>query len=247
MPFRHQICRYALRTTDIPAARAFYTSVLGEAFSRSGVEVIPLPERARKLGAPSHFSGYVAVEEADFDAKLAALTSRGAEQLGPTTRDDEGHRRAWLRDPFGARIGLWDGLGDSKQTMSEQGTLTPGPVAWHLLHTTDPEEALSFYADLFGWESKGRVDLGEGRGSHRLFAWGAGGEPVGSFTDLARLPHVHAQWLYCFPTEDIESAATTVRAKGGVVAGISEGQTGHRFAGCDDPQGAAFALIEVRR
>lgn len=254
---RHPISRYVLRTTDVPAAEAFYSAVLGEAFWRSGARAIPLPDRARERGAPSHWAGYVAVEDTDFDTKCAAFTAASAQQLGPTTRDESGARSAWFRDPFGAHIGLQSRLTTSKQdtstlATSEKGTSTlatsaAAPVIWHLLHTTDPDRALSLYAGLFGWDSRGHVDLGADRGSHRVFAWDAAGEPAGSVTDLARLPHVHAQWLCCFPTSDIESAVAQVHARGGVALGISEMQTGHLIAGCDDPQGAAFALIEVRR
>ena len=274
MAARNRLCRYVLRTTDVAAARAFYAELLGDGFWRATLDVVPLPERARAAGAPSHWAGYIAVEEADFDAKQAAFVAAGSAQLGPMTRDDSGARSAWFQDPMGARVGLYSGVpgahppvalrapgpsqialsvregrGTSHDDWNGSSAESPAaerPVTWHFLHTTDPDKALSFYCGLFGWAPKDRVDLGAERGSHRTFAWDAAGEPVGSATDLARLPHVHAQWLYCFPTEDIESRVELVRARGGVVAGISETPSGDRIAGCDDPQGAAFALIQRR-
>lgn len=237
MAARNRLCRYVLRTTDVPAARAFYGELFGDAFWREDIDVTPLPERARAAGAPSHWAGFIAVEDADFEAKHAAFVAAGGAPLGPTTRDEAGARSAWFQDPLGARVGLWSGQAGS----------TEDPVTWHLLHTTDPDRALAFYCGLFGWTPKARVDLGDERGSHLSFAWDAAGEPAGSATDLARLPHVHAQWLYCFPVDDIESRAALVRARGGIVVGISEMQSGARIAGCDDPQGAAFALIQRRR
>src|SRR6185295_9365955 len=89
-----------------------------------------------------------------------------------------------LRDPFGAIMALTSVSNGRADT----------PVAWHLHSSRDEEGALHLYAGILGWSALERQDLGE-RGRHVTFSWESHGRPVGSTCDIARRPHVHAQWL----------------------------------------------------
>ena len=64
-------------------------------------------------------------------------------------------------------------------------------------------------------------------------------------SDIAGRPGVHPAWLFHFRVAAFEPALGAVRAGGGVVFGSFVLPGGARSAVCDDPQGAAFALLEA--
>ena len=103
---------------------------------------------------------------------------------------------------------------------------------------------MEVYASLLGWTALERQDLGE-RGRHVTFAWAAGSRAVGSTSDMARRPHVHAQWLFFFATSDFDASLARARELGGLVTRPERTADGHRVVACDDPQGAAFGLYET--
>lgn len=223
---------YTLRTSDPDRAERFYADVLGDSFWGSGIRVAPLPERARALGVPSHWLGHVCVS--DLDTMSQTLIAGGSEPLGPTQTSADGDRRAILRDPFGAVIGL----------TNEAPLATRDRVALHVHHSEDEERASQVYRTWFGWSEADRSDLGLELGRHRMFAWQVGGRPAGIFTNLATLPHVHTQWLFCLRVPDFDAAIDRVRARGGLALEPVRTAQGGRITGGDDPQGAAFALYE---
>src|SRR6185369_9506031 len=94
--FFHQV----LRTTDAPAARAFYAAVLG----RDDAEIFPLHEQALARGARPHWLGFLEVD--DVDAAVLAMTARGATALGPKWVNPAGLEAATLRDSGGALLAL---------------------------------------------------------------------------------------------------------------------------------------------
>ena len=105
------------------------------------------------------------------------------------------------------------------------------------------DEGIRVYADILGWTALERQDLGE-RGRHVTFTWDGGRDAVGSTSDIARRPHVHAQWLFFFQTHDLDAALARVRDLGGLTLPVTTTPEGARVAACDDPQGAAFGLYE---
>ena len=185
MPGR-RFCRYELRTTDLSAASAFYTHVLGSQFWDSNVSLSSLPDRAAARGAPAHWLGHIGVR--DVEEMTRRIATLGGQQLGPVQADAAGLLHAVVRDPFGAVLAV------SSEAVSSR----PSAV-WHVSHTEDHEQAFAWYADLFGWTSTERLDLGPERGRHQLFAWDESARSVGSMANTARLPHIHPQWLFFFP------------------------------------------------
>ena len=225
--------RYELRTSDPEVARAFYAEVLGAEFWNSGaVSTARLPERAAAAGAPPHWLGHIGVK--DVEQTVSRITALGGERLGPLHSGADGSFRAILRDPFGAVLSLSFASVDSCQTA----------VAWHLHHSKDHESSFAWYARFFGWTRGEVIDLGPRQGSHQMFAWDESGKIGGSMTDSARLPGIHAQWLFFFPVSEIEMSLARVRALGGST--LEPMQTARRdwVAPCNDPQGAAFALYQ---
>jgi predicted enzyme related to lactoylglutathione lyase len=219
----------------VNAARAFYTDVLGAQFWGPGVSLAPLPARAAALGAPAHWLGHIGTN--DVEGAAGRIVGAGGQQLGPTLRAADGSSVAVLRDPFGAVMAVGSDTSPSSHS----------PVAWHLLHVKDHARAFAAYADLFGWRGTEVLDLDSDIGRQQLFAWDESGVSVGGVTDLARLPHIHAQWMFCFPVTHIEDACDKVRARGGTVAEPARAPNGDLVASCEDAQRAAFALYQSAR
>jgi len=223
---------YVLRTTDVAAARDFYSAVLGT----TNVEIFQLHEQALARGARPHWLGFIDVPDVDLAA--SAFAARGAAPLGPKWVNPRGLEAAVMRDPGGAVVAL--------------GKPVPGSefphigVTWHVANTPDVERAITNYRELFGWEFKQPVDLA-GHGVFHPFAWQAGGAAVGALSDIAQRPGVHPHWLFHFQVAALDSALDAVRAGGGLVLGPFSLPSGVRIGVCDDAQGAAFALLESER
>jgi hypothetical protein len=228
-------CRYALRTTDLDAARKFYSEAIGLELPNgkseaSSLEAWPLHERARANGAPAHWLGQISVD--DVEGSAARLVELGGERLGPAVRTADGTHYATLRDPFGAVVAV-RARGES---------LSDDPIAWHQLHTRDAERAWQVYSELFGWVHTETLDVPDPVGGYRLFAWSDAGKSMGSIGNTGRRDGVHPHWLFYLPIADIDAAVDRVRSLGGKAMDPITLPDGSRLAACDDPQGAAFGL-----
>jgi uncharacterized protein len=218
-PMTSRFVRYELRTTDVNAATSFYAAVLG----RRDLTIRALPDAARNRGAPAHWLGYLST--ADQGGAIAALqrwTEHGAMPIGARVGNG-----AVVRDPGGATLALLDSA-----AIEDVG------VVFHALHTPNAERAAQRYAELFGWV------LTETRQPFQHFAFEAGGPDAGVITDIAGRPEVHPHWMFFFAPASFEAALACVREHGGKVIGPIALPDGRRVAACDDPQGAAFGLIE---
>lgn len=211
--------RYALRTTDVEAARTFYRDIAGLEFTTpSGLELWPLPKQAKERGAPPHWLGMIVVEHVERAAE--DIVKRGGERLGPTTTF------AAMRDPSGAAFAIRAGMKP----------LAKPPVSWHHLNTRDIDAAWQFYAELLGWH---RTSVDE---DLHLFAWPGATEAAGSISKTARQPGMHPHWLFSFPVEALAPTLERVRAANGQTLAQVKLPSGQRLAACVDPQGAMFGL-----
>jgi len=219
-----RFCRYELRTTNVAAASEFYASVLG----RRDLIIRELPVSARARGAPAHWLGYLSTAALGGSLRvLQRWNAQGAMPIGARMGDG-----AVVRDPGGAMLALTD-----------SSELVDAGVALHVLHTPHAASAAQIYVELFGWVLTEKLELGA-LGSFQQFAWRTGEPTAGSIVDLAGRPDVHPQWQYFFAVNSLDSALQSVRSLGGSVIGPTELPNGSRVAACDDPQGAAFGVIE---
>ena len=224
--------RYVLRSLDVDAARDFYRQVFTSEFWRNGIDVAPLPARAAARGVPGYWLGHIGVD--DPVPPMYRFLEAGATRLDPPPADGRDSGGVVLRDPFGAIIALTPANGATAESR----------VAWHLLSARDEERAITVYSDILGWSPVERQDLGP-RGRHVTFSFDGDGHAVGSTSDIANLPHVHAQWLYFFATGDFDGAIIRARERGALVLQPTTTPNGHRVVACDDPQGAAFGIYET--
>jgi len=226
-------CRVELRTTDVNAARAFYATLFGH--DRAAIWL--LHEQARARGAVPHWLGHINVGDT---ARLAAVTNefvtRGAVQLGPAlATDDRGHFTV-LRDPGGAIVAL--------AAPPQPGSAPVLEVAWSVLNTNNVAVARANYRALYGWDIAESATVGPHGAYHEFSSSAAASARVGALADIAGRPGVHAHWLHFFRTESLDDAVAATRRAGGTALDLTPGPSGARIAVCEDPQGAAFGLIE---
>jgi predicted enzyme related to lactoylglutathione lyase len=241
---------YGLMTTDVAAAKAFYTKVVGWGAQDASTPDMPyilftvgmdsvcglmeLPEDARRMGVTPRWIGYVGVDDVDSTADRIGRLG-GTVHVPPT--DVAGISRfSVFADPQLATLALFKWLHPGQPQPPDVGG--PGHVGWHELLATDWETAFAFYAELFGWR-RADTDIGP-IGEYQLFS--AAGQTVGGmFTKppFAKEPF----WLYYFNIGDIDAAIERVKARGGqILDGPVEVSGGSWVARCTDPQGATFAL-----
>ena len=241
---------YELITTDMEAAKVFYTKVVGwgardapgpgrpyTLFTVGKASVsglMDLPEDARKMGGKPSWIGYVGVD--DVDATAARIRRLGGAVHVPPTEVPGVSRFSIFADPQMARLALFKWLRPIHEQPAELGA--PGRIGWHELLAADWEQALAFYGELFGWQ-KGDADIGE-MGTYQLFS--VGGQTIGGMlTKPSMIPSPF--WLYYFNVADIDAAAQRVQAGGGeILDGPLELPGGSWVVQCTDPQGAIFAL-----
>jgi uncharacterized protein len=246
---------YELTTSDLEAAMAFYTKVVGwgtRDVSRPGLAytvftlgeapvsgLITLPEDARKMGAKPRWIGYLGVD--DVDATVDRIKQLGGAVHVPPTNVLDVSRFAVVADPQMATFALVKWLKPDQELSAELDT--PGRVGWHELLAADREKALAFYGELFGWQ-KAEVNVGA-LGTYQLFS--AGGQTIGGMVTKPRKVRVPS-WVYYFNVGDIDAAAKRVKAGGGqLLEGPIEIPDGNWVVQCVDPQGAIFALVGKRR
>jgi uncharacterized protein len=252
--FHGRFIWYELLTTDVEAARVFYTAVVGwgtrdasapgmpytlfTAADASVCGLMSLSDDARRMGAVPSWMGYVGVD--DVDAMADRVQRLGGVVHVPPTDIPDVSRFSIVADPQMATLALFKGFRAAQEPPSEP--RTSGRVGWHELFAADWETAWAFYRELFSWQ-KADTDTGA-MGTYQLFS--AGGETIGGmFTKPAAVPVPF--WLYYFNVVDIDIAMRQVKAgRGAILNGPIEVPGDRWILQCADPQGAMFALVGKR-
>jgi len=243
---------YELCTSDLDAASAFYSAVIGWTVQKSqlpgtdyrlagvgdrhvaGLMTLPPGQRPQR---PTWF-GYIAVD--DVDAKIAEVTAQGGGVHHPATDIPTVGRFAVVSDPQGAVFMLFKGAGTPAAPLQMMQT---GSIGWHELHTSDLDGGWRFYERMFGWTKAAVHDMGP-IGAYQLFQ--ASALPVGGMFTDRETPHPH--WLYYFAVDDIDAAQERLKAGGGKLrSGPHQVPGGAWVVNAEDPQGGTFALVGMRR
>lgn len=241
-----------LLTTDLNAAGAFYSKVVGWKAvpfapdgsyitfnSKSGpvAGLMVLPEGAKAMGAPPNWMMYVGTPNVDDTAlRIAQLKGRVLKQ--PEDIPGTG-RYAVVQDPFGATFGIYT----PKTARPANDKPGVGEFSWFELYTPNPEGAWTFYQSLFGWEKTSAMDMGE-MGVYQMFGRG-GGVPRGGI--MKPPPGAPAAWMPYAMVPDAKAAASAAQANGGkIVNGPMEVPGGDWIAQGLDPQGAMFAVHSLK-
>ncbi len=247
-------CWVELGTSDASGARTFYTDLLG--FSSDDVDLgasstytlltledksiaglYTLSEDQKQQGISPHWLSYVLVEDVDASARRAKELG-GTLSMGPFDVPNVG-RMAMLRDPTGAVFALF-------QTGGHEGAASmdnkPGMFCWNELATRDTGAAKKFYTELFAWTAE---DSDSPMGTHTTFK-NAGRLAGGMLTLSDAMGDIPPHWLVYFAVEDCDGAVDKASGTGGrVVVPPSNIPDIGRFSVVTDPQGAAFAVIQL--
>jgi predicted enzyme related to lactoylglutathione lyase len=245
---------YELATTDVEAAKAYYSAVVGWKTAETSAGpagytlfiagdtpvagLTKLPEEAIRAGALAQWSGYVGVE--DVDAAAARVKQLGGTVYIPPTDLPNVSRFSVIADPQMAMLALVKGR-ERGQEEARQPDIA-GRVCWHELRTADVERAFSFYSELLGWK-KEHVHSGP-EGTYHYFSIGT--RTVGGMS--VKPPEwPRSLWFYYFSVAGVEAAAKRVTSHGGqVIYGPATMVEGARMIHCLDQQGVPFALIDTR-
>jgi hypothetical protein len=250
---------YELMTTDPDAATRFYGSILGWSVAASeqpdmdyrifsaGPEQVggfmALTPEMTEGGAQPCWAGYIAVDNTD--AAAAAIKSAGGQVLmGPNDIPGIG-RFAFVADPQGALFYVMtDSSGQESHAFAAYEPKA-GHCAWNELATSDPEAAIAFYAEQFGWSKDSDMDMGP-MGTYHMMKAGGGRFMVGGI--MRKVPEdPQSHWLHYFRVEDIDAAAERIAAYGGRIhIPAMEIPGGEYSLAAADPDGAYFGLVGPR-
>ena len=186
------------------------------------------------------------IVESVSDAAARAAVAGGRVLLEPFDALPAG-RLAVIADPTGAVIALWEpGSRYGAGIVNE-----PSAYAMSLLSTDDPERALTFYGELFGWEADPFEPApGASVWLFRLPGY-VGGEPsqpvprdvVAVMSPLE--PGTPPSWGVDFWIADAERAAAAAPGLGGRVIAEPFEIPMFRRAVLADPQGAVFSVSQL--
>jgi uncharacterized protein len=244
---------YELMTSDVRAAEAFYSEVVGWQVDASDPQytllkigaaqvagMMATPPELKAMGVPPAWSGYVRVD--DVDAAEARILQLGGKVVRPGSDIPDVGRFAVVADPQGATFLLFKPARHDPPPMPAADA--PGTTGWHELRAADGAAVFGFYATLFGWTRGEALDMGP-MGVYQLFE--IDGVPSGAVMtrESDALP---PSWRYYFRVDAIDAAARRVARLGGAVTmGPDQVPGGTWVLHGRDPQGALFALMSMTK
>ncbi|MFC9328219.1 VOC family protein [Kitasatospora sp. NPDC057015] len=232
-----------IATSDPAAAKAFYGELFGwraETDPRpeaGGYTVMHLGEAPAAglsplYGPEQRTAWSVSFAVRDADATAAEVVAAGGRVLMEPMEVLDIGRFAVVADPSGAVFALWQA-----RTFAGAGVFNdPGALGWAELLTRDPERAVAFYPEVFGWS----VNEGES-----YTQWGLAGEDFGGLLAMGDQfpPDLPPHWLPYFAVADVDVTASRAAGLGGeVLMPATTVPAGPRIAVLRDPQGAAFGV-----
>lgn len=239
-------CWVECQVADIGLAATFYADLLGwdietaddgmsEMVARvGGAAVAGLSPKPAAAGPPQ-WATVFAVD--DLDAAVARAADAGGTALVDPVGDAVAGRLAYLDDPTGALVGLWQAAGRIGFERAHE----PGTVAWSELHTRDLDAAKTFYAQVLGFRYDDTVDEQLSYATAR----GADGEAIaGLFLDAMMPPEVPAHWLVWFLVDEVDAVAERATAMGAVAMMTPSAGPSGRMSVLAAPHGEVFGLTD---
>ncbi|MEU1795128.1 VOC family protein [Streptomyces californicus] len=235
---------------DVEGAKSFYGDVLGWTFGESASEfgdytqafadgraaaavVPPMP------GADDTSAWCLYFASPDAAATAVKVRDNGGEVLMEPMRIGDFGTMALARDPGGAVFGIWQ-AGRHEGFETEMGA--PGGYCWSEVFTRDPQRVDAFYPAVFPYTVRKFDDESM---DFTMF-------DVAGRTVLGRMamgeefpPEVPSYVNVYFAVSDCDAAVAKATARGGELRYGPVDSPFGRFAAISDPQGAAFAVIDL--
>ncbi|MEU3878459.1 VOC family protein [Streptomyces californicus] len=235
---------------DVEGAKSFYGDVLGWTFGESASEfgdytqafadgraaaavVPPMP------GADDTSAWCLYFASPDAAATAVKVRDNGGEVLMEPMRIGDFGTMALARDPGGAVFGIWQ-AGRHEGFETEMGA--SGGYCWSEVFTRDPQRVDAFYPAVFPYTVRKFDDESM---DFTMF-------DVAGRTVLGRMamgeefpPEVPSYVNVYFAVPDCDAAVAKATARGGELRYGPVDSPFGRFAAISDPQGAAFAVIDL--
>ncbi|MFI6503443.1 VOC family protein [Nonomuraea typhae] len=242
-------CWVDLSTTDVAAAVDFYSDVLGWRAEMiddpaaggygqfyTGDKVVAGVGPLQAEGMPPVWNMYVSTDGA------AAVADRvknagGAVVAEPFPVFDEGTMGVF-QGPDGSVFSVWQPGNHHGAALVNE----PGAFCWNELATRDVEAATGFYRSVFGWEPQ-TSSMGE----FEYTEWHNGGRSIAGMMAISPdyPPQVPSHWMSYFSVADLDATLARAREKGATVVVDKVEAPPGPFSILTDPQGAAFAVIQL--
>lgn len=246
-----------LSTTDKAGAEAFYGELFGWEFAQApagepGMEYTMMTKRGKMVagmgvlseeqqsqGIPPNWSTYLAAK--DLDATLQKVIDSGGSVIVPAMDVGDTGRMAFIADPTGAAIGLWQaGSHTGSELVNEHGTVT-----WNELMTNDAVSAAKFYVNVFGY----RLDTVPMEYGHYSLLMADGNLEGYYAAGMMQMPEdmkgVPSYWSVYFAVDDCDTTLEAAKSAGGaVIAEAFDVPDTGRMAVIQDPQGAVFSVMK---
>jgi predicted enzyme related to lactoylglutathione lyase len=251
-------CWFELGTTDEAGAKKFYSELFGwtvvdypmgdqgtyHMLQKNGLDVgafYKLMDDQVKQGVPPHWMPYVSVESAANAAEKAKQLG-GTVIAGPMDVMEHG-RLAVIQDPTGAMFSVWEPLKHMGTGLLDE----PGAQTWSELMTPDTDKAAAFYTGLFPWKSETMPMPGaSGTRMYTIFKRGDA-NAAGLMANPPEAAGVPPHWMTYFAVESTSAAVARATSLGAKILHPETPTPYGAFAILQDPQGAAFAVIEAQR
>ena len=245
-------CWFELATSDQPAAKKFYTGLLGWTADDSpmgpgqfytmfrldgkdtGAAYTLMPDMAA-AGVPPHWGVYFLAM--DIDATTAKVSGLGGSVVnGPFDVMNVG-RMSICKDPGGAVFCLWQPKERSANVLYGE----DNSVCWTELATRDVPQARDFYSALLGWQTKGSENMAT------YLEFSVAGRPSGGLLPMdENWGSIPSHWGIYFKVADCDATIAKAQAMGAkVLMGPHDAPGVGRLAILDDPQGAKFSVIKL--
>jgi predicted enzyme related to lactoylglutathione lyase len=238
-----------LQTTDAESAKTFYGGLFGWKFDDQSMPgggtysmalvgadtvaaIAPQSPMQVEMKVPPMWNTYIAVDNVD-DA-VAKAGGAGGTILMPATDIPGAGRMAFVTDPTGTPVGLWQASGHIGATLVNE----PNTLVWNELTTADTAAALPFYRAVAGIESAPTK-----MGDTEYTMLKVDGADVGGAT-APMMDGVPNHWHVWFAVADTEGFAAAAKAAGGSLLVQPMDMPIGKIATIRDPQGAVFSILQ---
>jgi predicted enzyme related to lactoylglutathione lyase len=251
---------HELMTSDIAAAEAFYTKVVGwktqeweqdrsykmwMAVGRGMGGLMAMREEPNQVSPPPQWFSYIGTP--DVDATVRQAVEIGGRVMKPAIDLPNVGRFAFLQDPQGAAFAV---ITPSPQPAPPPGDGKPGlgDFSWHELLTTNWQSAWEFYSKLFGWGKTSAMEMGPGQ-TYQMFGLAKGEQSsMGGFYNKPADYSGPPMWLPYAVVRDAKRTGEVVKQNGGVIfMGPMAVPGGDWIVAFVDRQGAAFAVHSKKK
>jgi predicted enzyme related to lactoylglutathione lyase len=239
-------CWDELATSDGNAAKKFYTALFGWKANESPMgpdqpPYVMLEKGSKPVAAlyenkktRPHWNSYVSVTNVDDAAKKAK--SLGAKILAEPFDVMDVGRMATIQDPYGAVLSLWQ----PKKHIGAMVINEPNTMCWNELTTRDVDGSKKFYTSLFEWKLKVSPEYTEVH---------VGDMPVGGIFPMPKeMGNIPPYWMPYFAVSDCDGSTKKAKSSGATLhVGPRDIPDTGRFSIVSDPQGAMFAVIQLKQ